>query len=128
MLPVEYPGSCHLFSVGQSVPQSIPFPASVPAHDRRVHRFCYCATSIFHLHPGCMFRMGPNRFHNTFYFLLLVAGWVLGFPEKCSSKISYPRPQRFLNYHIKGNCRSTSSISCLMILYCSGKWISAACR
>ena len=55
-------------------------------------------------------------------------GWVLGFPEKCSSKISYPRPQRFLNYHIKGNCRSTSSMSCLMILYCSGKWTSAACR
>lgn len=61
-------------------------------------------------------------------FLPWVAGWVLGIAEKCISKISYPRPQHFLNYRIKGNCRSTSSMSCLMILYCSGKWISAACR
>ena len=59
---------------------------------------------------------------------LPVAGLVLGFVEMCISKISYPRPQCSSNSHKSGNCRSISSMFCLMILYCSGKWSSAARR
>ena len=48
-------------------------------------------------------------------------GWVLGFPEKCISKSNCPWLQSSINYDIKGNCRSISSMFYLMILYCSGK-------
>ena len=123
MLLFESLGLYHSISIEQPVRLSLPSPGGVPLNGLR-------AQVGFGDNNDNLFRYTniPNSNLSIPYVLLLVAGWVLGFPEKCSSKISYPRPQRFLNYHIKGNCRSTSSISCLIILYCSGKWVSAACR
>ena len=92
MLLFESLGLYHSISIEQPVRLSLPSPGGVPLNDRRAQVGCDDSNNNpFHLcnvlHLQC-----KNPF-----ILLLAAGWVLGFPEKCSSKISYPRPQRFLN-------------------------------
>ena len=92
MLLFESLGLYHSISIEQPVRLSLPSPGGVPLNGLR-------AQVGFGDNKDNLFRYTniPNSNLSIPYVLLLVAGWVLGFPEKCSSKNSYPRPQRFLN-------------------------------
>lgn len=96
MLLFESLGLYHSISIEQPVRLSLPSPGGVPLNDRRAQVGCGDNKD-----NPFRYTNTPNSNLSIPFILLLVAGWVLGFPEKCSSKISHPKSQRFLIHQIK---------------------------